>query len=521
MLRELDKVLQPPPEFKCPIAQELFHDPVVALDGHSYERSEIERWFQKGKRTSPMTNEVLPEMKLIPNLVLKRLIKDHSEQARLLENTVKLVKSLLDGDIATDTARPWPEKSTDCLPEEHKTSTASSQPAAETETPLVKWTTVLWFSMVLTGVMDRLAGCFQWLASTLGFVLASVHSLFSRTRSVFGSIRDTLTKGIRSAMSACAGTMRAIPSACALIMCTGRSFSQSLFARLSPLFTTARQWLTQEALPKLGRTLLSIPLAMAFAFCDCLQFVQPYFQTACSALQWLACTAVPHQVRTLPSLLSAAFTTVCGWWFRFAPAILNAVTEALRTFSRWLACSAIPSLVRIIASTPRAVRDVPLRARALFRREVLAQTYHASKVYACFALAQVLRLIKLVRVAIKLGPHISQALLDEVTDRPYLVHLVLLVPAAALLLRCCSLFLGPFVDLCCVWTFLLALGVEFAWRVKVERDLDLDSRSQTSMRVARRRDLIVQERAVRKELLKETLPAYFRQELTRAMSRSQ
>ena len=29
-------------------------DPVIAADGHSYDRAQIEGWFATGKRTSPM-----------------------------------------------------------------------------------------------------------------------------------------------------------------------------------------------------------------------------------------------------------------------------------------------------------------------------------------------------------------------------------------------------------------------------------------------------------------------------------
>ena len=49
-------------------------DPVLAEDGHTYERRAIEQWFQK-HHTSPMTNEVLNETDLQPNLLLKQMIQ--------------------------------------------------------------------------------------------------------------------------------------------------------------------------------------------------------------------------------------------------------------------------------------------------------------------------------------------------------------------------------------------------------------------------------------------------------------
>lgn len=50
---------QPPHEFLCPINQDIMEDPVVAQDGHSYERQAIEDWFERcgGVNVrSPMTN---------------------------------------------------------------------------------------------------------------------------------------------------------------------------------------------------------------------------------------------------------------------------------------------------------------------------------------------------------------------------------------------------------------------------------------------------------------------------------
>jgi hypothetical protein len=35
-----------PDEYLCPITGEMMSDPVIALDGHSYERSAIEKWFK-------------------------------------------------------------------------------------------------------------------------------------------------------------------------------------------------------------------------------------------------------------------------------------------------------------------------------------------------------------------------------------------------------------------------------------------------------------------------------------------
>jgi len=44
----------PPSEYKCPITLELMDQPVIAPDGHIYEKAAIERWLSEHK-TSPMT----------------------------------------------------------------------------------------------------------------------------------------------------------------------------------------------------------------------------------------------------------------------------------------------------------------------------------------------------------------------------------------------------------------------------------------------------------------------------------
>jgi len=65
-------------EFLCPIKMELMKDPVVAADGHSYERTAIEEWL-RNHNNSPMTNKALPHKKLVPNIALGTLIKDTTQ----------------------------------------------------------------------------------------------------------------------------------------------------------------------------------------------------------------------------------------------------------------------------------------------------------------------------------------------------------------------------------------------------------------------------------------------------------
>jgi hypothetical protein len=74
--------------FNCPITYEQMSDPVIAMDGHSYERSALERWFDESARSgrnidigviSPMTGEPMGLM-LIPNYALKKAINEYNSR---------------------------------------------------------------------------------------------------------------------------------------------------------------------------------------------------------------------------------------------------------------------------------------------------------------------------------------------------------------------------------------------------------------------------------------------------------
>ena len=73
----------------CPISHELMVDPVLAADGKTYERTEIERWLENHD-TSPVTNLRLQHQILIENHGAKQQIE-------------KLVESgELDGDMCVE-----------------------------------------------------------------------------------------------------------------------------------------------------------------------------------------------------------------------------------------------------------------------------------------------------------------------------------------------------------------------------------------------------------------------------------
>tara|TARA_Y100000748_G_scaffold304181_1_gene312458 strand:+ start:4345 stop:5085 length:741 start_codon:yes stop_codon:yes gene_type:complete len=54
--------------FKCPLTYELMHDPVIAADGHTYERAAIEEQFTRCKVKSPMINKTLKTPVVYANL---------------------------------------------------------------------------------------------------------------------------------------------------------------------------------------------------------------------------------------------------------------------------------------------------------------------------------------------------------------------------------------------------------------------------------------------------------------------
>jgi hypothetical protein len=68
-----------PDEFQCVITKEMFREPVITSDGHTYERSAIRQWLESHD-TSPRTGNVLPDRVLRPNHVLRSQIVEFRER---------------------------------------------------------------------------------------------------------------------------------------------------------------------------------------------------------------------------------------------------------------------------------------------------------------------------------------------------------------------------------------------------------------------------------------------------------
>ena len=63
-----------PHHFFCCISQDIMKDPVKTIDGHTYDRSSIVRWFEENC-TSPLTGLPLSTKVLVPNNTIKEQIQ--------------------------------------------------------------------------------------------------------------------------------------------------------------------------------------------------------------------------------------------------------------------------------------------------------------------------------------------------------------------------------------------------------------------------------------------------------------
>lgn len=86
---------EPNPAFICPITQCEMEEPVIAPDGHSYEKSALEAWFASGHRSSPLTREPWGNFVLIPNRVLKDLIEASHKPSSLVGQLMNIVTPLV------------------------------------------------------------------------------------------------------------------------------------------------------------------------------------------------------------------------------------------------------------------------------------------------------------------------------------------------------------------------------------------------------------------------------------------
>ena len=68
--KDLDELIN---DAHCPISMQPILDPVIACDGVTYDRSQIEQWFLTSDK-SPITNKQLTSKTLTSNNAVKNLI---------------------------------------------------------------------------------------------------------------------------------------------------------------------------------------------------------------------------------------------------------------------------------------------------------------------------------------------------------------------------------------------------------------------------------------------------------------
>lgn len=97
-------VIPYPREFVCPITLSRMIDPVVASDGHSYERAAILSVLESGSGRSPLTREELRASVVIPNHALRRRIREYDEElVHVAEAAAEHSRGLSSGPSPHDT----------------------------------------------------------------------------------------------------------------------------------------------------------------------------------------------------------------------------------------------------------------------------------------------------------------------------------------------------------------------------------------------------------------------------------
>ena len=72
-----------PTEFYCPITLDIMKEPVIGLDGHTYEKIEIIHWLNNNNNKSPMTRQYMDIGSLIPNYALKSQIESYIQKNKI------------------------------------------------------------------------------------------------------------------------------------------------------------------------------------------------------------------------------------------------------------------------------------------------------------------------------------------------------------------------------------------------------------------------------------------------------
>ena len=86
--------------FTCPITLETFKEPVIAADGHTYEKKEILKWLESHD-TSPKTGQKLTSKLVMNNFALKDSMEETSARLNKQEQALKQLKDRLQEERAS------------------------------------------------------------------------------------------------------------------------------------------------------------------------------------------------------------------------------------------------------------------------------------------------------------------------------------------------------------------------------------------------------------------------------------
>ena len=123
-----------PADFTCPITYDKMKDPVVASDGHSYERSAIEEILRGPHPLSPLTRAALGPA-LVPNLNLRRRIEDHeAELDRMAEQmAARLATAVAEAESAANVKEAAAKAAANAEIEELRKQLADAKKRVRTE----------------------------------------------------------------------------------------------------------------------------------------------------------------------------------------------------------------------------------------------------------------------------------------------------------------------------------------------------------------------------------------------------
>lgn len=85
----------------CPLTCDIFRDPVIGQDGHTYERRDITIWLEQ-HGTSPITREKMSVESLRPNYIVRKMAEEFATVSKRIGYQFRL-----DIDIRRKETRPW------------------------------------------------------------------------------------------------------------------------------------------------------------------------------------------------------------------------------------------------------------------------------------------------------------------------------------------------------------------------------------------------------------------------------